>query len=92
MLHNAPHPNAAKIFVNWLLSREGQAQVQKGRKGRPRTGSNSLRIDIAKNDVPEEMQRKESVDYFDADDDNFADRRPPAGGQVVNEIFTKANR
>jgi len=24
MIANAPHPNAAKVFVNWLLSREGQ--------------------------------------------------------------------
>jgi iron(III) transport system substrate-binding protein len=27
LLRNAPHANAAKVFVNWLLSREGQAQV-----------------------------------------------------------------
>jgi ABC-type Fe3+ transport system substrate-binding protein len=27
LLQNAPHPNAAKGFVNWLLSREGQMQV-----------------------------------------------------------------
>ena len=90
LLRNAPHANAAKVFVNWLLSREGQAQVQKGRKGRPRTGSNSLRIDIPKNDVPEEMQRKDGVDYFDADDDNFADRRP--ADKLFNEIFSKANK
>jgi ABC-type Fe3+ transport system substrate-binding protein len=90
LLQNAPHPNAAKVFVNWLLSREGQAQVQKGRKGRPRTGSNSLRIDIPKSDVPEEMQRKDGVDYFDADDDNFADRRP--ADKLFNEIFGKANK
>lgn len=25
ILKNAPHPNATKVFVNWLLSREGQA-------------------------------------------------------------------
>lgn len=25
LLHKAPHPNAAKVFVNWLLSREAQA-------------------------------------------------------------------
>jgi ABC-type Fe3+ transport system substrate-binding protein len=25
----APHPNAAKVFVNWLLSREGQIALQK---------------------------------------------------------------
>ena len=24
VVKNAPHPNAAKLFVNWLLSREGQ--------------------------------------------------------------------
>ncbi|MBM2803792.1 MAG: hypothetical protein HW419_1685 [Deltaproteobacteria bacterium] len=90
LLQNAPHPNAAKVFVNWLLSREGQAQVQKGRKGRPRTGSNSLRMDIPKNDVPEEMQRKDGVDYFDADDDNNADRRP--ADKLFNEIFGKANK
>jgi iron(III) transport system substrate-binding protein len=90
LLQNAPHPNAAKVFVNWLLSRDGQAQVQKGRKGRPRTGSNSLRVDIPKNDVPEELQRKESIDYFDADDDNFADRRP--ADKLFNEIFGKSSK
>jgi iron(III) transport system substrate-binding protein len=89
-LQNAPHPNAAKVFVNWLLSREGQMQVQKGRKGRPRTGSNSLRIDIPKNDLPEELQRKEGVDYFDADDERFADRRP--ADKLFNEIFGKAGK
>ncbi len=87
VLQNAPHPNATKVFINWLLSREGQIEVQKGRKGRPRTGSNSLRIDIAKNDVPEENKRKEGVDYFDADDSRFSDRRP--ADRLFNEIFGK---
>ena len=90
LLQNAPHPNAVKVFVNWLLSREGQAQVQNGRKGRPRTGSNSLRIDIPKNDLPEEIQRKGSADYFDADDDNVADRRP--ADKLFNEIFGKSSK
>lgn len=29
VLKNAPHPNAAKVFVNWLLSKEGQTAVTK---------------------------------------------------------------
>jgi iron(III) transport system substrate-binding protein len=29
VLTNAPHPNASKVFVNWLLSREGQVAVTK---------------------------------------------------------------
>ena len=37
-----PHPNAAKVFINWLLSREGQMAWQR------RTTHNSLRIDIPK--------------------------------------------
>ena len=90
LLQNAPHPNAAKVFVNWLLSREGQTQVQKGRKGRTRTGSNSLRVDIPKNDVPEESQRKDGVDYFDADDDKFSDRRP--ADKLFNEIFGRSSK
>jgi ABC-type Fe3+ transport system substrate-binding protein len=89
-LQNAPHPNAAKVFVNWLLSREGQMQVQRGRKGRPRTGSNSLRTDVPKNDLPEEIQRKDGVDYFDADDDRFSDRRP--ADRLFNEIFGKSSK
>jgi len=29
VLNPAPHPNAAKVFVNWLLSRAGQAGVER---------------------------------------------------------------
>ena len=87
LLRQAPHPNAAKVFINWLLSREGQIEVQKGRKGRPRTGSNSLRIDIPKNGVPEENLRRDGVDYFDTDDDRFSDRRP--ADKLFDEILGK---
>ncbi|NIO08742.1 MAG: extracellular solute-binding protein, partial [Deltaproteobacteria bacterium] len=24
LINNAPHPNAAKVFINWLLSKEAQ--------------------------------------------------------------------
>jgi ABC-type Fe3+ transport system substrate-binding protein len=29
IVKNAAHPNAAKVFVNWLLSKEGQSAVTK---------------------------------------------------------------
>jgi ABC-type Fe3+ transport system substrate-binding protein len=90
LLQNAPHPNAAKVFVNWLLSRDGQMQIQKGRKGRLLTPSNSLRVDIPKNDLPEDSLRKDGVDYFDADDDRNSDRRP--ADKLFNEIFGKASK
>ena len=31
-LNRAPHPNAAKVFVNWLLSRDAQTLMQKSRR------------------------------------------------------------
>jgi len=45
MLATAPHPNASKVFLNWVLSREGQMAFQKITK------ENSLRIDIPKQGV-----------------------------------------
>lgn len=45
MLANAPHPNASKVFLNWILSREGQMAFQK------LTKENSLRIDIPKDGI-----------------------------------------
>jgi len=45
MLATAPHPNASKVFLNWILSREGQMAFQKVTK------ENSLRIDIPKDGI-----------------------------------------
>ena len=82
LIDKAPHPNAAKLFVNWLLSREGQSEFQR------RNGSDSLRTDIPKQNVLAENHRLDGVDYFDGDDPKFSDRRP--ADKLLNEIFSKA--
>lgn len=41
VMKNRPHPNAARLFVNWLLSRDVQAGFAKA------TEQNSRRIDVA---------------------------------------------
>jgi iron(III) transport system substrate-binding protein len=41
---NAPHPNAAKIFVNWYLSRDAQQAMA------TRTKANSRRLDTQPGD------------------------------------------
>ena len=60
MLMDQPtDPNAAKLFLNWLMSREGQISFQKSQ------GScDSARIDIPKDDVPPLSRRKDGVPYF----------------------------
>jgi ABC-type Fe3+ transport system substrate-binding protein len=59
MLNRAPHPNAAKVFVNWLLSREGQIAYQRLARG----SLNSYRIDIPKDEVPPYVRLPEGVGY-----------------------------
>jgi iron(III) transport system substrate-binding protein len=61
LVNKAPHPNAAKILLNWFLSREGQMAVQKGLPNDP--GANSLREDIAKDDLPSWRQRAKGAKY-----------------------------
>ncbi len=68
-MNRAPHPNAARVFINWLLSREGQILAQKA-------GSNSLRTDIPKEDVDRENLRVKGLDYFDSDNPKFANPIP----------------
>ena len=42
LLKNGPHPNAAKLYVNWILSRTGQMALQ------DIVGQNSARMDVPK--------------------------------------------
>ena len=58
----APHPNAAKVLINWFLSREGQTAMQK--LGRP-DAHNSRRIDIPKDDVDPFNRLEDGKKYFD---------------------------
>jgi ABC-type thiamine transport system substrate-binding protein len=45
LVNRAPHPNAARVFINWLLSRNGQIALQKSTMS-ARVPADSLRIDI----------------------------------------------
>jgi iron(III) transport system substrate-binding protein len=52
---NAPHPNAAKVYVNWALTREGQASwVQASQKWNP-PGWNSRRLDVPPSDTENQI-------------------------------------
>jgi ABC-type Fe3+ transport system substrate-binding protein len=60
--NRAPHPNAAKVLINWFLSREGQMTVQKTGPNEP--GQNSLREDLPKDHLPWWAQRQPGVKYI----------------------------
>ena len=63
LFKNAPHPNAAKVAINWLLSQDGQnayqsvfAQLHDVRQ--------SMREDISKDVIPPSYRRVKGVKYI----------------------------
>jgi ABC-type Fe3+ transport system substrate-binding protein len=75
LLKRAPHPNAAKLAFNWLLSREGQIAFQKNYV-RETGAADSFRIDIPKDEIPPEFRRKEGIKYLDIDQAEYIDPKP----------------
>jgi iron(III) transport system substrate-binding protein len=63
LVNRAPHPNAAKVLINWLLSREGQTAVQQhlAAEGNIRE---SLREDISKDLIPSSQRRDPKGKYL----------------------------
>lgn len=74
LVNKAPHPNAAKILINWYLSRNGQIAVQK--EGTSDEGVNSRRIDIPKDDVDPAYRLIEGRRYFEVSRPEWQDLTP----------------
>ena len=66
MFGPAPHPNAAKLFVNWMASKEGMEVWDRARREVP------TRNDIdAQSFLPDSKIPQPNVDYFDTYDWEF---------------------
>ncbi len=76
LANNAPHPNAAKVFINWFLSREGQVTLQRALAKTSDEAPDSLRIDIPKDDVPAENKRMDGMKYLDLDVEGKLEMKP----------------
>jgi iron(III) transport system substrate-binding protein len=74
LVNQAPHPNAAKVFINWFLSRKGQIVLQKF--GNPDDPPNSRRIDIPKDGIPLQNQLIEGRRYLDVTRPEWQDMTP----------------
>lgn len=82
---NAPHPNAAKVFINWILSREGARAVTRA------SIKHSTRTDIGnpKEVEPEVIMRKTGMKYAMPDQeiylmktDEYAEKATEIFGQL----------
>jgi ABC-type Fe3+ transport system substrate-binding protein len=59
---NAPHPNAARVFVNWIASKEGVTVYGQLENGAP------VRSDVEPTWVPPDQVPQSGVTYFDTYD------------------------
>jgi iron(III) transport system substrate-binding protein len=89
LLKNAPHPNAAKVFINWFLSRKAQIALQKD-MGKFADAPDSLRIDIPKDDVAPNNRRVDGVNYTSVFRSEWTDMKPIYA--VVNEALAEAEK
>ena len=75
--------DAAKILVNWLLSRDGQIALQRDAENAGST--DSLRIDIPKADVNPIMRRKDGVKYLEMWNPNWMNMKPVE--ELINQVM-----
>jgi iron(III) transport system substrate-binding protein len=86
LLNRAPHPNAAKVFINWYLSREGQIALQSAEGG----FSNSRRLDISRDVIPPDRRLEEGVNYLDVDTSERMSMEPAL--RVFNAALAEAEK
>ena len=76
LIKGGPHPNAAKVFINWFLSRRGQMALQKYEDLYDEDPPNSRRIDIPKDMLPPSSRLVEGRRYFDFSEPKYSDMTP----------------
>ena len=85
LMDRPAHSSAAKVFLNWLLSREGQTAIQKETET-----NDSLRIDISKSDVAPIMRRREGARYVVTWTPEWMDMEPI--GKLVDQVLGEAKK
>jgi len=86
VVNRTPHPNAAKLFINWFLSREGQLLVQ-NIAAKKASGIDSLRIDIPKDMISPEFRRSEKAKFFDMDTPERRNGAPVL--KLINKVWNR---
>jgi len=77
---NIPHANAVKVYLDYLLSREGQYAWSKA------TGLTSRRRDVPNDHIPEVLVPKEGVKYLEDYKESFVSIRDEIG-VFVNSVL-----
>jgi iron(III) transport system substrate-binding protein len=82
IIKNSPHPNATKIFINWLLGKEGQEIYSKA------LGQATRRLDVDTKWLTEYGTRP-SKDFLTVEENN---RLENYGEETVNTYWARGNK
>ena len=85
LINRAANPNAARLLINWFLSRRGQIVWQEVMNNKVVEPSDSMRVDISKDNVLPSARREEGRKYVVS---GFQDPDPVA--KLINEIRGKS--
>ncbi|MFH1122216.1 MAG: hypothetical protein V1758_00995 [Pseudomonadota bacterium] len=79
--NQAPNPNAAKLFANWFLTKEGQTVYSRA------AGAESARLDVPNDHLNKGDLRDPKVKYFISEDESFLKKKREYEKKWAQEIF-----
>ncbi|MBI4332259.1 MAG: extracellular solute-binding protein [Chloroflexi bacterium] len=80
LMNNAPHPNARKVFTNWILTKEGGTFVSRA------WGGQHARVDVPTDFIDPLQVRQPGVKYFDDNNEEHALKKP-GYWKLAAEVF-----
>ena len=80
VINRAPHPNAAAVFINWLLTKEGQRVWSKA------MNAVSRRVDVPTDHLPAYSIPKPGGKYWDSDSEE-AQTQTAEEEKILKELF-----
>ena len=82
LVKDAPHPNAAKVFLNWLLSKDGQTAYSTA------LTAGSRRLDVPQDHLPPEFRLQPDMKYWASYKEAEA-LPPPELVALLKEVFSR---
>lgn len=76
LMNSQPHPNGARVFINWYLSREGQIAFRQANNTQEDDTTTSMREDLPLSVVPEAARRRKDVDYLEISRHDWMEWKP----------------
>jgi iron(III) transport system substrate-binding protein len=90
LLNKAPHPNAARLFINWFLSKEGQTDFQNASANGPEGALSSLRMDVPKDSIPPRNRIAPGMKYVVQWNPDMFDMKPIR--QLISEALAEGKK